>query len=443
MTDDDKKFIDEMTLRLRREEPQSGHLIAAISYKRAFVKRFGIQRGFMLCREQLRVPNLDVLGPKSVVSLRGVAEGTDLFTELWPGGRPFVHLSPPVVGEGDHTEQRGISRSGYLTCLRDVAVRGRSAIVVSEHEAIVDFENDELTSFEDNAELDPGVLYADGRTYWTMEPDEYSNLIDEALMLSGSHTNDFGHWLTEYLPKLAIAIMADVPQIPILVDHLIPRSHIQSLNLLCPWAKIIVIPHLSSCRVRKLWCASNPVYRGYYPSDWTSAWAGMLPDPENFAVTLRKIKSLAQHAIHEPTGWQRVFLARRPERKKKLVNHAEIESTAAARGFKIVYPEDLSFADQMRLVHHARYIVAPDGSNGLLAYFASQGAQACFLNSPHTLPLVELNGLLGAVGVGFTIVTGPISGAEQEEPFWNDYKIDQGVFSAFLDDWLAAGSASA
>ena len=107
-----------------------------------------------------------------------------------------------------------------------------------------------------------------------------------------------------------------------------------------------------------------------------------------------------------------------------------------ARGFTVVYPEDLSFAQQLRLVHHARHVVAPDGSNGLLAYFVSPGAKVCFLNSPHTLPLVELNGLLSALGAEFTIVTGPMTGEPTDEPFWNDYSIDPERFCAFLDDWL-------
>lgn len=438
MTEDDTQFLQQAVARLRTEEPELGALIAAIGFKRALVERFGLEQGFLVARPHLKVPGLEVMRPKDVVSLLSAVEDSPDFTRLWSGGRPFVHPSPPVVGDGDHTAQRGTSRSGFLACLVDVTVRGRSAIVMTASEAIVDFENDELSSFEDSPELDAGVLYADGSTYWAMEPAEYSNVIDEAFMLTGSHTNDFGHWLTEYLPKLAIALCAGLPQVPILVDEKIPRTHLQSLQLLCPEVPVIVLPHLSACRVRRLWCASNPVYRGYYPTDWSSAWQGMLPDPENFAFTIRKLKSLAAEAIQEPTGHDRLYLARKPERKKKLVNHAAIEGAAAARGFHVVYPEDLDFAEQMRLVHHARHVVAPDGSNGLLAYFVSAGARVCFLNSPHTLPLVELNGLLQALEADFTIVTGPVVGEELDEPFWNDYRIDEKRFEAFLDDWLNA-----
>lgn len=438
MTNDDAEFVAAATRRLRKEEPELGHLIAAIRYKRTLVARLGLEDGFRAARNHLRVPGLDRLRSRRVLALREAALKSSVFTELWPGGRSFTHFPPRVLGDGDHAEQRGLNRSAFLARLDNVTTRGRSAVVLAEDDAIVDFEHDELTRFEDSPELDPGILWANGCRYWTMEPAEFGLTVDEAFMLSGSHTNDFGHWLTEYLPKLAIAIMAKLPRIPILVDELIPRTHIQSLELFLPGHEIVTIPHLSPVRVRKLWCASNPVYRGFYPTNWSKAWLGMIPDPQNFAVTINKLKSLAGEALCDPTGWDRVYLARKPERKKRLMNHGDIEAAAAERGFKVLYPEDLSFPEQIRLVHHARHIVAPDGSNALLTYFAAPGAQVSVLNSQQTYPLVELNGLLAALSVGFTIVTGPFHGAMLEEPFWTDYTIDRARFCSFLDEWLKA-----
>jgi capsular polysaccharide biosynthesis protein len=212
--------------------------------------------------------------------------------------------------------------------------------------------------------------------------------------------------------------------------------------LYCPRSNIITLPHLSTYRVRKLWCASNPTYRGWYPSDWTSAWEGMVTDPENFATCINSLNRLAADALEVPTGVERVFFGRRPSRKKRLENHAQIEAIAVARGFKFVYPEDLPFLEQIRLARHARHIIAPDGSNGLLSYFASPSAKVCFLNHTHTLPLAEINGLLEALGIEFTIFTGPTFGEPKQEPYWNDYLIDENRFADFLDQWLSPGAKS-
>jgi capsular polysaccharide biosynthesis protein len=163
----------------------------------------------------------------------------------------------------------------------------------------------------------------------------------------------------------------------------------------------------------------------------------MLTDPPNFSVTMKKLKELASKTIEMPTGLDRIFFARSPTRKKKLENHVQIQSAAAIRGFEIVYPEDLPFPEQMRLAHHARHVIAPDGSNGLLSFFASPGSKVCFLNNPHTMPLGEINGLLAALGAEFTVFTGPDFGEPKDEPYWNDYRIDETKFASFLDDWLA------
>ena len=44
--------------------------------------------------------------------------------------------------------------------------------------------------------------------------------------------------------------------------------------------------------------------------------------------------------------------------------------------------------------------------------------------------------LLGERGVGFAIVTGGRAGEPDPDRFWEDYAIDEGVFEAFLREWL-------
>lgn len=434
----DERFVAEQVAWLRGHEPILGHLIAAIDFKRAMVDRFGVQRALGAVRPHLGVPGLDILRRRTVVSQVSLARNQEVFREVWRGGEPFDVALANVVGDGDHSRQSSVSRSGYLTRFDNALVRGRSAIVLVGNTAVVDFENGELDAFPDSALLDPGVLHVDApRTYWTMEPTGECMEVDEAFMLSGSHTNDFGHWLTEYLPKLATALMAGLPAMPILVDQRIPRTHRHSLDWLLPGWPVQVIPHLAPVRVKHLWCTSNPMYRGYYPQDWTRAWETMLTFGTSFSRQIQVIKSLGAAALSEPTDAPRVYLARKPTKKKLLVNHAEIEALVASHGYRVVHPEELDFREQVRLVHHASRIIAPDGSAGLLAYFAQAGARVLFLNHEHTDPLVDLQGIFDGLGVDFSVVTGPFAGTPQDEPFWNDYRIDPQRLDRFLRQWSA------
>jgi capsular polysaccharide biosynthesis protein len=430
--------------RLREEEPTWGHLPAAMRFKQALVAELGTESAFRVVREVLAVPGTELLRARPVRSMYQVAQDEGLvLTRLWPGGTPFLHPVPKVLGESNHADFGGVNRSGYLACLEDAGIRGRSALILAGGDVLVDFEDGERDRFADNPEYDPGILHAERDVFWTMEPLAPTMEVDEAFMLSGAHTLDFGHWMTEYLPKLAIAMRAGLPRMPLLVDERIPQTHVQSLHLLTPGgAEILTIPHLAPCRVKRLWFSSNPMYMGFYPTRWVEeTWTGMATDAARFAALMRTVKDQVGADALEPTGVERVFFARKPERrKKKLLNHPEIESIAMSFGFQVVYPEDLSFREQMRLAHHARFVVAPEGSNSFLAFFSLPGTRVCTLSPTYTFPLADINAILHALDVDCTILTGPMTSDDPDWPFWNDYTVDPRVFRDFLEAWLRDGA---
>ncbi len=421
---------------------------AAMRFKQSAVASLGIRNAFELCRDHLGVPGIDTLTPRRIVSMLEAARDHALeFNLLWDGGGAFVRPPARVIGDSNNRPLPGVDRSGFLACFADAQIRGRSGVVLFHGDALVDFEGLEYEGLDDNPEYDPGVLASDAETLWMMEPDVVDVQVEEAFMLSGSHTVDFGHWMAEYLPKYALAVLAGLPPtIPILVDQNIPPTMREGLaQLLPPGVQVITIAHLSCVRVRKLWCASNPYYGSFYPTEWPEeVWSHIGAEPRRFASLIRELTRLLASKIEPPTGEDRIFLARKPSRiKKKLLNHPDIEAMARQRGFKVLYPEDYSFVDQVRLVAHARWIMAPEGSNGLLSFFARRGCRVCVLSPPYTLPLVDIGAVLDELGIEMTVIVGP----DRPVPdnfceYWNDYRIDEPGLAGFLDQWLVPGSTS-
>ena len=136
-------------------------------------------------------------------------------------------------------------------------------------------------------------------------------------------------------------------------------------------------------------------------------------------------------------GGRRLFLARKPNQKKKLLNHVAVEETVAGHGFEVIYPQDMSFRDQLSAIRDATHIVGPDGSALFLALFARPGARLAVLSPPYTLPLVDLAAMFRARGIETTILTGPaVPGADEFSPFWDNYQIELDGLGAFLRDWL-------
>lgn len=430
--------------RLNEEQPIWGHLPAQMRFKQELVRRVGLLRAFQVTAESLPVPHLQRLGQRRIRPLGEAARSEALaFMELWSGGEAFEAPPPRILGPNDHGPFRGVSRSAYLACFANCLVRGRSAVVLREDAALVDVEGEEGRRLADNPAYDPGILHATPRHFWTMEPSAETPIIDveEAFLLSGSHTLDFGHWMSEYLPKLAIARLAGLPPMPMLIDERIPGTHRQSLDLFLPErTATIPIPHLAAVKVRRLWVASNPMFMGFYPTTWdAAAWEASATHPGNFARLYQELgRCLERQGLPDP-GRPRIYIARKGSRRKKLLhNHAEIEALAASAGFHQIYPEDLSFADQVAHAVHATHLLGPEGSGMMLGFFARCGTRLGVLSSPHTYPLADLHGIQQGLGVDYTVVTGPFVGERDPDwLFWTDYRIDPAVFASFLDDWAA------
>lgn len=61
---------------------------------------------------------------------------------------------------------------------------------------------------------------------------------------------------------------------------------------------------------------------------------------------------------------------------------------------RVVYPEDMPFIEQVRLLRNAQYVVGPEGSAMFLLFFARPGTKLCILNHTYTVHLPVLAGLL-------------------------------------------------
>jgi hypothetical protein len=441
MTDPAQDLLD----RLQEEIPHWGHLPAIMRFKRDAVARFGVEEAFRLCQAHLSamVPDLGVLRETKLRGLREAAIASGWrYAELWRGGESFDRPALDVVGPGNHGPLPGLGRSGWLACVPDAVVRSRSAFVRAGDLALLDFEGEEYARIEDIPQFDPAVLHVDGDRVWLMESQSPALQLDEAFLLTGRNALDFGHWLSEYFPRYVLARLAGLPEhVPVLIDPHVPRTVREHLAALLPAAsRLVEAPHLADVAVSKLWCAANPEFSAYYPARMDEdMWSHQGTEARRLAALLREWARLAGDP--PSSGPSRLYLARKPTNmKKRLRNQEQIEAIARARGFEIRYPEDFSLSEQLGLARNASHVIAPEGSNAMLSFFARPGARALFLSPPYTLPLVDVNSVHEALGIRLRVLTGPDFPDPLEAEFcgyWNDYEIDPQLFERELDRWLA------
>ncbi len=166
-------------------------------------------------------------------------------------------------------------------------------------------------------------------------------------------------------------------------------------------------------------------------------WDYLAAPPQRFATVIHEMARRVDQACPTAPGRERLFLARKPFRLHKLINHRAIETVAEARGFHVVHPEDLDFAEQACLLRRARFVVGPDGSAvNFLTWFAQPGTRLLSLSHDYTIGLPVLTALLSAIGIDVTVLCGRRLRFVDDYPEFADYTIDETAFLGFLDRWL-------
>ena len=423
--------------------PGQPNLFLMMRYKQELVRRHGVTDGFAHFRHTFGLPATARLRPTTVAEARAVAEReATFFVETGRAGDPFVHQPPAVVGESNHRPVAGTTRSEYVARFDDALVRGRSALLDVRGQLLLDVQTHEVGRLDDEIEWDPGLFHADGRSVWGIDhaDAEQPLEVEEAFWLLGAHTDFFGHWMYEYLPKYTAARLSGLmPDVPVLIDAHMPSSHRASLELLYGLCgSLIEIPAFRTVRVPRLWCAPTLSYMPVHDiRNERFNWEAMFAPPDRFEPVIQEMqRRFDRYSSSGSVGAKRIYLARKAFRHRKLVNHAAIEDVARMMAFDVVYPEDLSFADQAALARQATIIVAPEGSAVYLAFFARRGTTLCILSHPMTDGLAEYNGLLEPHDVAVTVVTGPLVQASHSTPHDSDYSIDERTFRGVVEGLL-------
>jgi capsular polysaccharide biosynthesis protein len=157
--------------------------------------------------------------------------------------------------------------------------------------------------------------------------------------------------------------------------------------------------------------------------------------PDRFASAVKEMWRRIAPALPAQRRFEKVFLARKPDQHRKLVNWAAIHNVAEKRGFVVVYPQDMSFAEQVSLMRDAKYVLGQAGSGMFLALFAQPSAKVGILSSERIYRSTSYTCLLQELGVDVTILTGMVEYAGEYAQF-DDYLIPERKFIEFLDEWI-------
>lgn len=448
-------FILSVPPRREFEAAGRGDQHALMRVKRALRQLLGREEAFHCYRLVAGLPDRQRILPKRIGSLReaaAVCHGA--YHEIAPGGARFRVALPYLLGERAPRGIEAKSRPAFVACLINARLRGRGAAVEIGDGVFFDFENGERTDAADQLDFDLPVFEADDEAAWVIAPEDAAETseIDEAFSLIGPHTDGFAYWLWEYLPKYIVAVEARaLPPVPVLIDADMPKAHREALALvLPPGIGIIEQPAFAPVLVRRLWCAPSLAYVPVLAERRRRfRWERLLAPPDRAAVLFGEMARRIDRDGHAAGDVEKLFLGHREFRHRRPHTARAIEAAAAERGFRVVYADELAFAEQMHAVRAARSILCPESPALFLALLARPGTRLCILCGPETEALGVVTAPLDEIGVETTVLSGPYVTIANEIPVANEYRdgalyqIDETRLGALLDNGVGGASAGA
>jgi hypothetical protein len=244
-----------------------------------------------------------------------------------------------------------------------------------------------------------------------------------SVLLLGRGYHVWGHWLVDFLPKLAILALCgyDLSQLKYLIPNDTPAFGIEILDLAGIGAaqRIFYDPHGDLIRPESL-LIPTLVRCGNRPTQIFPA-----------AVINAPSQIRNEHLQGIAHGPERIFVSRGAlaDNARRLLNRERIERMAEDAGFTILHPETMSPLEQFAVFSTAHDIAGEAGSALHTSIFARSGTTVCSLQAAGPpLPFLQ-----STIGAALGQPTGYVFGEVAREGDPEAYVIPEDGFGRYLE----------
>lgn len=361
-----------------------------------------------------------------------------------------------VIGPGTALDLTRVPRVVAGGWIKDAQAFSRSTTIFHEGVLLMDRQGNEADLVPQELAAD-AVLFGSGIAPHTAvfiedtHPDRQLSL-PAAWSLMGPNSGAFGHWSFETLAAfLTWRDRLDLEGVPVLVDADIPAQHLESLVLLADGRfPIVQVAPGTKVSVNRLFVTTSWYYTPHLMAGDPLRRPEGTTDFNVFGAHAVQLAGVFRQAgagldagcIGPENGCaERLYLVRRPERYRRLVNDNKISGMLEARGFERLLPEEHDFRSQIQAIRSARQIVCQGGSLSHLAFFARPGTQMCLLHHPGIRTMAMVSALLQEVGVELTLAVGSFDGDLPKEQGYIDrtnYMVPVDRVANVVDGWDTA-----
>lgn len=267
----------------------------------------------------------------------------------------------------------------YIAEIDQAVVFGASHALIADGQ----FLNDML--FADNEgriDLRDKVLRKVMEGFGVVEEPKRAKHLEQAINLVGVASYNYYHMLIEILPKLIIADRCEeYRDFPVLVDEVILRipQYKEALARVNQYNhKIIKVNEGEKCEVGRLVHISPNTWMPINLYDRNMSRTGDFLISESYLYNMRnRILNAASggEKCAEQEEKKRYFISRKKLNTVRLKNEAEIRDLFLSYGFEVLYPEKLSFAEQVEKFSEAECIAGSTGAAFANIIFCQPGTK--------------------------------------------------------------------
>lgn len=262
------------------------------------------------------------------------------------------------------------------------------------------------------------------------------------IMAFGTGVENWYHWLIEILPTVYLArnLPSEYDAYPIVVpeDVLNIPQFKESLDLVRGTRDVDFLK-------RDLYRFESLIAVDRLTREPMNLRSGVWPRAEDYALDPEALQDyrgyiLSKLQVEGESADRKLFLARGNNRRP--YNQDELLAIAEAHGFEAVYPERLSFKEQVQLFSTAKYIVGPSGAAFANILFCSKGTRLLTWVLSEYSGFCSFTNIATAVGADlrYIFVNASTSIQGTSDAFSAQYNVPVAEFESALDAMLLASS---
>lgn len=249
-----------------------------------------------------------------------------------------------------------------------------------------------------------------GRIAWMMSTVPRQVLAKAACFTDACAAN-YAHWITEVLPRINLFCASPLStNVPIVINDGLHRNIMESLDLVTKGShEIVAVTTGAAIGADVMYVVSAA---GYVPFERRTNRLrnhshGLFSPSGLLSMRDRLLNGIGRTSCENA----RHIVIRRNSTIRNIANAQEIEETLVARGFTVVEPEHLSFAEQVAVFSNAETVVGATGAAFANLIFCKPSTRIIILISDFRyMPYWYWQNMACAVGNRITYVLGKCMG---------------------------------